>query len=215
VTVSKGVPFTKTKRAFDFVVSGIALVLLLPLFFMVAILVRLALGRPTLFRQNRPGLNAKSFTLLKFRTMTATRGASGELLPDAQRLTAVGRFLRSTSVDELPELINVLRGEMSLVGPRPLLSQYLDRYTPEQMRRHEVKPGITGWVQVNGRNALEWNEKFALDLWYVDHHCFWLDLRILVKTGRHLLKREGIAQHGHVTMPEFLGARSGHEKGNA
>lgn len=204
-----------TKRAFDFAFSIAALVLLSPLFFVLAILVRSFLGKPVLFRQDRPGLDAKSLTLLKFRTMTDARDAQGQLLPDAQRLTALGRFLRSTSLDELPELINVIRGEMSLVGPRPLLPQYLDRYTTEQMRRHEVKPGITGWAQIHGRNALDWNDKLALDLWYVDHQSFWLDLRILAKTVGHVLRREGIAQPGHVTMPEFLGTGIEQEKGNA
>ena len=182
------------KRAFDFSFSLAALLFLSPLFFTVALLVRLFLGKPVLFRQERPGLNAKSFTLLKFRTMTYVRDVKGELLPDAQRLTALGRFLRSTSLDELPELINVIRGEMSLVGPRPLLPQYLNRYTPEQMRRHEVKPGITGWAQIHGRNGLDWNQKFALDLWYVDHQSFWLDLSILAKTAKLVLTREGITK---------------------
>jgi sugar transferase EpsL len=207
--------YSKTKRVFDFAVSSMAIVLLSPLFLIVAILVRMSFGRPILFRQNRPGMNAKSFTLLKFRTMTHERDAKGELLPDAQRLTVLGRFLRSTSLDELPELINIIRGEMSLVGPRPLLSEYLDRYTRRQMRRHEVKPGITGWVQVNGRNALAWDQKFALDLWYVDHQSFWLDLRILAKTVWLVLRREGITQPGYSTMPEFLGVRTEHKKGNA
>jgi lipopolysaccharide/colanic/teichoic acid biosynthesis glycosyltransferase len=179
------------------------------------LLVRLFLGKPVLFRQDRPGLNAKSFTLLKFRTMTDARDAQGQLLPDAQRLTALGRFLRSTSLDELPELINVICGEMSLVGPRPLLPQYLNRYTSRQMRRHEVKPGITGWAQIHGRNGLDWNQKFALDLWYVDHQSFWLDLSILAKTARLVLAREGITKRGCATMPEFLGANVEQEKGNA
>jgi lipopolysaccharide/colanic/teichoic acid biosynthesis glycosyltransferase/glycosyltransferase involved in cell wall biosynthesis len=203
------------KRAFDICVSMLALLLLSPVFLIVAILVRLSFGSPILFKQARPGLNGESFTLFKFRTMNNARGSDGELLPDAQRLTAFGRFLRSTSLDELPELFNVIRGEMSLVGPRPLLAQYLDRYTPEQMRRHLVKPGITGWAQVNGRNSLDWEEKFALDLWYVEHQSFALDLRILVKTVFQVLLRNGIAQEGHATMPEFLGALADREKGNA
>jgi sugar transferase EpsL len=207
--------YTRYKTLFDFVAGSVALVLLSPLLFIVTILVRFSFGRPILFRQERPGLNAEPFTLLKFRTMTNARGSEGELLPDAQRLTAFGRFLRSSSLDELPELINVMRGEMSLVGPRPLLSQYLDRYTPEQMRRHMVRPGITGWAQVNGRNSLDWEQKFAFDLWYVDHQSFGLDLRILAKTVWQVLKRDGIAQSGHVTMPEFLGISSQPRKGNA
>jgi sugar transferase EpsL len=203
------------KRTFDFTISCIALLLLLPSLLIVALLVRWFLGSPVLFRQVRPGFKAKSFTLLKFRTMAYARNVRGELLPDPQRMTALGHFLRSTSLDELPELINVIRGEMSLVGPRPLLPQYLDRYTPEQMRRHEVKPGITGWAQVHGRNALDWAQKFALDLWYVDHQSFWLDLRILAKTARLVLTREGIARPGYATMPEFLGVQTEQEKGNA
>jgi sugar transferase EpsL len=203
------------KRAFDLVTGAIALALLSPLYLVVAILVRLFLGTPILFRQNRPGLHGQSFTLLKFRTMTNFCASNGELLPDAQRLTALGRFLRSTSLDELPELINVLRGEMSLVGPRPLLPQYLDRYTPEQMRRHTVQPGITGWAQVNGRNSLDWDRKFALDLWYVDHHSLGLDIRILAKTVWQVLRRHGIAKEGHATMPEFLGVPSGEKQENA
>jgi sugar transferase EpsL len=203
------------KRAFDVAVSCVALLLLLPILLTVALLVRLFLGKPVVFRQDRPGFNAKSFTLLKFRTMTYARDPKGELLPDAQRLTALGRLLRGTSLDELPELINVIRGEMSLVGPRPLLPQYLNRYTPQQMRRHEVKPGITGWAQIHGRNRLDWNRKFALDLWYVDHQSFWLDLSILARTAKLVLTREGVAKRGYATMPEFLGASIEQEKGNA
>ena len=203
------------KVVFDLCLSLTMFVVLLPILLMVALLARLLLGKPILFRQERPGLNAKSFTLLKFRTMTDVRDEKGQLLPDGQRLTALGRFLRSTSLDELPELINVIRGEMSLVGPRPLLPQYLNRYTPEQMRRHEVKPGITGWAQIHGRNRLDWNQKFALDLWYVDHQSFWLDLSILAKTAKLVLTREGITKRGYATMPEFLGANVEQEKGNA
>lgn len=205
----------KAKRVFDFCFALMALVLLLPTLLMVALLVRVLLGRPVLFRQDRPGLNAQSFTLLKFRTMTLARAATGELQPDAQRLTSLGRFLRSTSLDELPTLMNVIRGEMSLVGPRPLLSQYLDRYTPEQMKRHSIKPGITGWAQIHGRNALDWNKKFALDLWYVEHQSFWLDLVILAKTAKLVVSRDGIAKPGFATMPEFLGVSVEQEKGNA
>ncbi len=166
-----------TKRLFDFLLVTVTLPVMLPLGLVVAALVRLRLGSPVLFQQQRPGLDARPFMLLKFRTMTDARDASGALLPDADRLTPFGRWLRSTSLDELPELWNVLRGEMSLVGPRPLLMQYLDRYTPEQARRHEVRPGMTGWAQVNGRNALSWERKFELDVWYVDHASLRLDLR--------------------------------------
>jgi lipopolysaccharide/colanic/teichoic acid biosynthesis glycosyltransferase len=206
---------TKYKRAFDLAAGTMALLFLSPLYVTTAILVRLFLGTPILFRQDRPGLHGQSFTLLKFRTMTNVRGSNGELLPDDERLTALGRFLRSTSLDELPELINVIHGEMSLVGPRPLLPQYLDRYTPEQMRRHAVQPGITGWAQVSGRNSLDWESKFALDLWYVDHHSMALDIHILAKTVRQVLLRNGIAKDGHATMPEFLGGSTRQEQENA
>jgi sugar transferase EpsL len=165
------------------------------------------MGRPVLFRQQRAGLKGQPIVLLKFRTMTDTRDLEGRLLPDAARVTRFGHLLRSLSLDELPTLINVLRGEMSLVGPRPLLMQYMERYSPEQARRHEVKPGITGWAQVNGRNALSWEEKFRLDVWYVDHVSFWLDLKILCMTVWNVMKREGISAVGHATMPEFLGTR--------
>jgi sugar O-acyltransferase (sialic acid O-acetyltransferase NeuD family) len=200
------------KRLFDLSVAAFALVILSPVLLLVALLVRLSLGVPILFRQDRPGFTGKLFKYIKFRTMTNACDTSGKLLPDSQRLTPLGGFLRNTSLDELPGLINVIRGEMSLVGPRPLLPQYLKRYTPEQMRRHEVKPGITGWAQINGRNSLAWNEKFALDLWYVDHRSFWLDLRILATTAWQVFKRNGIAQPGHATMPEFLGTGAGCEK---
>jgi sugar O-acyltransferase (sialic acid O-acetyltransferase NeuD family) len=200
------------KRLFDLSVAICALVVLSPLLLVVALLVRLSLGAPILFRQDRPGLKGKLFTCMKFRTMTDARDANGELLADSQRLTSLGRFLRNSSIDELPGLLNVVRGEMSLVGPRPLLPQYLRRYTPEQMRRHEVKPGITGWVQVNGRNGLDWEQKFALDTWYVDHRSFWLDVRILATTAWHVFRRNGITQPGHATMPEFLGTIAGSEK---
>jgi lipopolysaccharide/colanic/teichoic acid biosynthesis glycosyltransferase len=172
---------------------------------LIALLVWLKLGPPILFRQQRPGLHGRAFTLNKFRTMTDARDDQGNLLPDARRLTRCGRFLRSTSLDELPELFNVLKGDMSLVGPRPLLTRYLDRYTPEQMRRHEVKPGITGWAQVNGRNAITWEQKFALDLWYVDNWSFWLDLKIIILTIWKVLTCEGISQPGRATMEEFEG----------
>jgi lipopolysaccharide/colanic/teichoic acid biosynthesis glycosyltransferase len=193
------------KRAFDRIVGAGLLVAASPLLAVVAVLVRTRLGRPVLFRQARPGLHGRPFTLLKFRTMTDARDDDGARLPDAQRLTRLGRSLRAWSLDELPELVNVVRGEMSLVGPRPLLMEYLDRYGAEQMRRHEVRPGITGWTQVSGRNALSWDDKFALDVWYVDHWSFGLDLRILVRTVPSLLMRRGISQPGHATMPNFGG----------
>jgi len=200
---------TVGKRIFDLLVAVPALIVLSPLMALTALLVRVKLGAPVLFCQQRPGLHGRPFRLYKFRTMTDARDEAGRLLPDAERLTRLGRVLRSSSLDELPELFNVLRGDMSLVGPRPLLMQYLERYTPEQMRRHEVKPGITGWAQVNGRNAIPWPERFALDVWYVDHVSFWLDMRILAITICKALKREGISQPGHVTMEEFTGASDG------
>jgi sugar transferase EpsL len=195
----------KAKRLFDFIVATLALFTLSPLLLLLAFLVGLNSGFPILFHQRRPGLHGKPFTLYKFRTMTDERDAQGNLFPDAERLTPFGRFLRSTSLDELPELFNVLKGEMSLVGPRPLLMRYLDRYTPEQMRRHEVKPGITGWAQVNGRNAITWEQKFTLDVWYVDNQSLWLDLKIIALTAWKILKREGINQPGHATAREFMG----------
>ncbi len=196
------------KRLFDLVVAIAALaVLALPLLVLYAI-VRRKLGSPALFRQARPGLHGRPFMMVKFRTMTDERGPGDELLPDAQRLTAFGRFLRASSLDELPELWNVLRGEMSLVGPRPLLMEYLPLYSPEQARRHEVRPGITGWAQVNGRNAVSWEERFRLDVWYVDHRSLWLDLRILWLTVRKVLVREGINAQGEATMPRFTGDKS-------
>lgn len=190
----------------DLAVGVVALVLLLPVMLAVSLGVWAAMGRPVLFRQQRPGLAGVPFVLLKFRTMTEARYFTDSLLPDSQRMTACGRFLRSFSLDELPALINVLQGKMSLVGPRPLLMQYLDRYTPEQARRHDVLPGITGWAQVKGRNALTWDEKFALDLWYVDNWSIWLDLKILGMTIVSVLKREGISQPGQATMEEFRGS---------
>jgi sugar transferase EpsL len=193
------------KRILDLVLAFAGLILLFPVMLLVALLVRVRLGAPVLFRHQRPGLHGKPFTIYKFRTMTDARDALGNWLPDADRLTSFGRFLRHTSLDELPELYNVLQGDMSLVGPRPLLMQYLDRYTPEQMRRHEVKPGITGWAQVNGRNALTWEQKFALDVWYVDHRSLWLDLKIIALTIWKILTREGISQPGHATAQEFMG----------
>lgn len=194
------------KRVMDVVVALAMLLLLgLPLLW-VFWQVRRRMGSPAMFKQTRPGLRGEPFEMVKFRTMTRARGRTGELLPDADRLTALGRFLRSSSLDELPELWNVLKGEMSLVGPRPLLMAYLPLYSPEQARRHEVRPGITGWAQVNGRNALSWEEKFRLDVWYVDHHSVWLDLKILWMTARTVLRREGISSQGDATMPVFRGS---------
>lgn len=195
------------KRVFDLALTIPALILLSPVLAFTALLVRVKLGSPVIFRQQRPGLNGQPFTVLKFRTMTDTRDAQGNLLPDKDRLTSLGRFLRSTSLDELPELLNVLRGEMSVVGPRPLLMKYLDRYTSTQMRRHEILPGITGWAQVNGRNAISWAEKFALDVWYVDHLSLRLDLQIIALTLWKALRREGISQAGQATMEEFRDGR--------
>jgi len=196
---------TAGKRILDLAFTVPALILFSPLLAAVALLVRIQLGSLILFRQQRPGLHREPFTLLKFRTMTDDRDERGNLLSDAERLTPFGRLLRSTSLDELPELWNVLKGEMSLVGPRPLLMRYLDRYTPEQARRHEVKPGLTGWAQVNGRNALTWEDRFDLDVWYVDNHSLWLDLRIIAITACKTLKREGIGQPGQATVDEFMG----------
>ena len=193
------------KRVFDRLAAAFILILSFPLFLVAAIAIRCSLGAPVLFRQARPGLNGRPFSLFKFRTMRDTRDNHGVLLPDADRLSLVGRLLRSISLDELPQLLNVLRGEMSLVGPRPLLMQYLDRYSPEQVRRHEVQPGITGWAQVNGRNALTWEEKFDLDVWYVDHWSLRLDIKILWLTLFKVLQRDGISQNGHATMQEFMG----------
>ena len=193
------------KRLFDLALSVPALVILLPVLAVLALLVRITLASPVLFRQLRPGFQGKPFELYKFRTMNNKCDQDGKLLPDAERLTKFGRLLRSTSIDELPELFNVLKGDMSLVGPRPLLMQYLERYTPEQARRHEVKPGITGWAQINGRNALTWEEKFKLDVWYVDNQSFWLDIKIIFMTIWKILKREGINQQGQATMEEFKG----------
>jgi lipopolysaccharide/colanic/teichoic acid biosynthesis glycosyltransferase len=193
------------KRAFDVLVSAVALILLSPVLAVLALAVRTKLGTPVLFRQRRPGLHGRPFTLVKFRTMRDAQDPCGRPLPDEQRLTPFGRWLRSTSLDELPELWNVLKGDMSLVGPRPLLMQYLERYSPEQARRHDVRPGITGWTQVNGRNALSWQEKFALDTWYVDNRSFFLDLKILALTALQVVRREGISHEGGDTMPEFMG----------
>ena len=194
------------KRFLDLILSLLGFSLLgLPLLVLTC-LVRSRLGSPVFFRQWRPGMHGKPFEMVKFRTMTDERGPDGELLPDAMRLTPFGRFLRASSLDELPELWNVVKGEMSLVGPRPLLMEYLPLYSPEQARRHEVRPGVTGWAQVNGRNALNWEEKFQLDLWYIDNQSLWLDMRILCLTLRKVLVREGISAAGEATMSKFTGS---------
>ena len=197
------------KRLFDLALAIPGLIALAPLLGLLALLVRWRLGRPVLFRQTRPGLHGQPFELCKFRTMTDARDAAGRLLPDAERLTRLGRLLRASSLDELPELWNVICGEMSLVGPRPLLMAYLPLYTPEQARRHELPPGITGWAQVHGRNALTWQDKFTLDIWYVDHVSLSLDMKILLLTLWKVLRREGISQQGQATMEPFRGAPCG------
>ena len=194
------------KRLFDLSVGAVALVLLWPLIMLIGLLVAVFLGKPIVFRQQRPGLDGKLFTLFKFRTMAEPVVLDGKVTPDSDRVTTFGRLLRSTSLDELPELINVLRGEMSIVGPRPLLVCYLDRYSPLQMRRHEVLPGITGWAQVNGRNTVTWERRFAMDVWYVDHQSFWLDLKIIALTVWKIAKRDGIDQPGMVGASEFKGS---------
>jgi sugar transferase EpsL len=199
------VKYYRIKRVLDVVAATIILIVATPMIAIIALLVRIKLGSPVLFRQQRPGLHGKPFTMLKFRTMTDERHEDGYLLPDQHRITSFGRFLRSTSLDELPELFNVLRGEMSLVGPRPLLMEYLDRYTADQMRRHDILPGITGWAAVNGRNMLSWEEKFTLDLWYVEHQSFGLDVKILILTIWKVLKREGINQSGREIVEKFRG----------
>jgi len=194
------------KRVIDVTGSALGLFILAPILVLVSLLVRITMGKPVLFRQERPGKNEKLFVLYKFRTMTDARGPGGKLLPDGERLTCVGRFLRRWSLDELPQLWNVLRGDMSLVGPRPQLKEYLGRYSPEQRRRHDVKPGITGWAQVNGRNVTTWEDRFRYDVWYVDNWNSWLDLKILLVTTWKILKREGISQPGWATMEEFTGS---------
>lgn len=194
------------KRIVDLTIAIITLLLLAPFLFVLALLIRINLGSPIFFQQERPGLFAKPFFIYKFRSMTNGRDANGNLLPDEDRLTPFGMFLRKCSLDELPQLINVVKGELSLVGPRPLLMEYLNLYTPEQARRHNVKPGITGWAQVNGRNALNWEEKFKLDVWYVDNRSFWLDIKILYMTFSKVLKSEGISQQGTATMEKFRGS---------
>ena len=196
------------KRTFDLLLTVPGFLAILPMVLLVGIMVRVKLGAPVLFSQIRPGLRGGAFRMLKFRTMTDKRDVHGHLLPDEQRLTRFGKQLRSSSLDEFPALINVLKGEMSLVGPRPLLMEYLPRYTSEQARRHEVRPGITGWAQVNGRNAISWEEKFKLDVWYVDNQSLWLDVKILVMTVAKVFKREGISQKGEATMSKFTGSNS-------
>jgi lipopolysaccharide/colanic/teichoic acid biosynthesis glycosyltransferase len=197
------------KRVMDFSIASLLLVLLSLPMLTIAIAVRMTMGSPVLFRQSRPGLKGKPFELMKFRTMTGAVDERGQPLADEQRLTATGRRLRRLSLDELPQLINVLRGDMSLVGPRPLLAEYLPLYTPEQARRHEVRPGITGWAQVNGRNAVSWDERFRLDVWYVDHQSLWLDLKILGLTLLRVLRPDGINEPGAATMTRFTGSRHG------
>jgi lipopolysaccharide/colanic/teichoic acid biosynthesis glycosyltransferase len=195
-----------SKRAVDVIGSFTGLILTFPIMMFIASAILLKMGRPILYRQLRPGLKGKPFILYKFRTMMDLYNTSGELLSDQERLVGLGRFLRRASLDELPEFWNVLRGDMSLVGPRPLLMEYLERYNAEQLRRHDVKPGITGWAQIHGRNALSWEDKFMLDVWYVDHSSLWLDFKILCLTVVKILKKEGISAEGHATMPEFRGS---------
>jgi len=195
------------KRLFDIAASAFGLLLLAPVIAIVAWQVRRKLGSPLFFRQVRPGLNGRPFEMIKFRTMRDAADAAGNPLADSERMTSFGKFLRSSSLDELPELWNVLKGEMSLVGPRPLLMEYLPLYSPEQYRRHEVRPGVTGWAQVNGRNALSWDEKFTLDVWYVDNRSFWLDLKIIFLTIKTVVVRDGISADGDVTMPKFTGRK--------
>jgi len=195
------------KRSFDVVAASFALVLLLPVIAMVSLLIHRKLGSPVFFRQTRPGKNSKPFQMVKFRTMLDATDKDGNPLPDNQRMTPFGHFLRSTSLDELPELWNVLKGDMSLVGPRPLLMEYLPLYSREQIRRHEVRPGVTGWAQINGRNAISWEDKFKLDVWYVDNQSFWLDVKILFLTVKKVLVRDGISGEGEVTMSKFTGSK--------
>jgi len=203
------------QRLFDIALTMLGLIVLAPVIAVVAFLVRRTLGAPVFFRQERLGRNGERFAVYKFRTMTDGRDASGALLPDARRMTRLGNFLRESSLDELPELLNVLKGEMSLVGPRPLFVHYAERYTPEQMRRHDVRPGLTGWAQVNGRNAISWEQKFAYDLWYVAHQSLLLDVKIIGMTLRKVLQRAGISEAGHVTMSEYMGVQARPEEGTA
>lgn len=196
------------KRLFDLTVAFILLLVFFPLLMLISIMIYLKLGHPVFFVQVRPGLDTKPFRLLKFRTMADVFDVDGHLLPDAERLTTFGRFVRSSSLDEIPELLNVLKGDMSLVGPRPLLMEYLPLYNDDQRRRHEVRPGITGWAQVNGRNSLNWQERFKMDIWYVDNRTLWLDLKILFMTIKKVLSREGVTAEGEATMPKFRGNKS-------
>ena len=195
------------KWVFDFTLSLIGIIIFTPFIIIIGLWLLIVLGHPIFFKQQRPGLNGISFNFIKFRTMTNTKNGEGDLLPDKNRLTPLGSFLRKTSLDELPSLWNVLKGDMSLVGPRPLLMEYLPLYSKEQMRRHEVKPGITGWAQINGRNAISWEEKFELDVWYVENQSFWLDIRILLLTIWKVLKQDGISQEGSATMEKFMGSK--------
>jgi sugar transferase EpsL len=195
------------KRLMDVILSATGLIMLSPLLIILAVIIRLKMGKPVLFRQQRPGLGGKGFVIYKFRTMTDQADKSGRPLPDEKRLPKLGKFLRSMSMDELPELFNVLKGDMSIVGPRPLMMKYLNRYTPEQARRHEVKPGITGWAQINGRNAISWEDKFKLDVWYVDNWNVLLDIKIIFKSVWMVITRQGITQQGKATMDEFMGTQ--------
>ena len=199
------------KRLLDIIISLSALVLLAPLYVVISCKVKKNLGSPILFKQTRPGLHAQPFDMIKFRTMKDATDTSGNLLPDSMRMTAFGKMLRSSSLDELPELWNVLKGDMSLVGPRPLLMEYVPLYNKEQTRRHEMRPGITGWAQINGRNAISWEEKFQLDVWYVDNHSIWLDLKILLLTLKKVFIKEGISADGEVTMTKFTGTDKNHD----
>ena len=195
------------KQLFDKILALVLIILFSPIYIIVSLLILLKMGRPIFFRQQRPGYKEKIFGIYKFRTMTNDKDENGELLPDEKRLPALGRFLRSMSLDELPELFNVLKGDMSIVGPRPLMMKYLDRYTPEQARRHEVKPGITGWAQINGRNAISWEDKFKLDVWYVDNWSVMLDIKIILKSIWMVITRQGITQQGRATVDEFMGTQ--------
>ncbi|MCX8022726.1 MAG: sugar transferase [Syntrophorhabdaceae bacterium] len=196
------------KRIFDLSLAIVLFVILSPVIIVIAIVVYISMGAPVIFKQLRPGLYGKPFEIFKFRTMTDDRDEKGNLLSDGKRLTPVGRFLRKTSLDELPQLLNVIKGDLSFVGPRPLLMEYLPRYTPEQARRHEVKPGITGWAQIKGRNAITWEERFKLDVWYVDNRSFWLDIKIIFCTIVEVFKKRGINAPGYDTMPEFMGSEN-------
>lgn len=205
---SRGRRLELVKRILDIIGASLALIIFSPVMLLVALAVRLKLGAPILFRQRRPGLHGRPFTLLKFRTMREASHPDGTLLPDSDRLTGLGKFLRRTSLDELPELLNVLAGDMSLVGPRPLLVEYLPLYSAEQARRHEVRPGITGWAQVNGRNTIAWDQKFAYDIWYIEHHSTWLDVKILCISLVRVVMAQGISQAGHATSEKFRGSPS-------